>query len=301
MTTALIVDDSSVDRELVSSLLQASTSLVLNFADDGADALRQLATAEPDIIVTDLHMPEVDGLRLVETVREEHAHVPIVLITGQGSENLAVKALRSGAASYVPKKSLSDDLVLTVMHVLSLARADQSTQAVQRCWMDTKCSFRIPNDYNLIPALVKQLRDIVESMQLLDNAGHLQLALALEEAISNALYHGNLELTSDQLESVGYDLENPDGENIVDTRIAQPPYSDRHVHVEADITRERAKFTIRDEGPGFDFAAAPSPEAVLAAGTICGRGLAQMQLFSDDISFNARGNEVILVKHATRN
>ena len=122
MTKALIVDDSSVDRELVSSLLQASTSLHLAFADDGAQAMAELKSAAPDIIITDMHMPQVDGLRLVEAVRQDMAYVPIVLITGLGSEALAVQALKAGAASYVPKASLSSDLVPTVMHVLSVAR-----------------------------------------------------------------------------------------------------------------------------------------------------------------------------------
>ena len=135
MTHPLIV-------ELVSTLLRASTSLQLVFADDGAQAIAQLQSATPDIIVTDMHMPQVDGLRLVEAVRQDFAHVPIVLITGQGSESLAVQALKAGAASYVPKASLSSDLVPTVMHVLSVARADQNVKAVQSCWQETQLLVR---------------------------------------------------------------------------------------------------------------------------------------------------------------
>lgn len=296
MTTALIVDDSKIDRELVRTLLQTSTSLDVAFADNGADALQQLAKSEPDMIITDLHMPEVDGLRLVETVREQHAQVPIVLITGQGSENLAVQALKTGAASYVPKVSLATELVPTVMQVLALSRADRGVRAVQRCWQDTRCTFQLPNDYNLITPLVQQLRQLVEAMQLFDETECVQLSIALEEALSNALYHGNLELTSEQLDSVGYDLDEPDAENVVDVRIAEPPYRDRHIVVEAEMTRESVRFTIRDEGPGFDYSALPAPEEVVASGSLRGRGLAQMRLFSDELTFNDSGNEVVILK-----
>ena len=296
MTTALIVDDSKIDRELVATLLQGSTSLQVAFADDGADALRQLAKSEPDMIITDLHMPEVDGLRLVETVREQHAHVPIVLITGQGSENLAVQALKTGAASYVPKVSLATELVPTVMQVLALSRADRGVKAVQRCWQETRCVFQIPNDYNLITPLVQQLRQLVEAMQLFDETECVQLSIALEAALSNALYHGNLELSSEQVHSVGYDLNDPDAENVVDSRILEPPYRDRSIFINAEMTRDAVTFTIRDEGPGFDHRQLPDPEAVVASGQLSGRGLAQMRLFSDELTFNDPGNEVMLRK-----
>ena len=108
---------------MVQTLLLESTSLEVAFADDGQAALAQLAKELPDIIVTDLHMPNVDGLHLVQAVRREFPSVPVVLITGQGSEDLAVQALKAGAASYVPKRSLSAELVPTVMQVLALARA----------------------------------------------------------------------------------------------------------------------------------------------------------------------------------
>jgi CheY-like chemotaxis protein len=120
MTTALIVDDSTVDRELVKTLLRDKTSLEVQFANDGADALRQISQTQPDIIITDLHMPHVNGLKLVESVQASYSTIPIVLITAHGSEDLAVQALKKGAASYVPKASLAKDLVQTVMHVLAV-------------------------------------------------------------------------------------------------------------------------------------------------------------------------------------
>jgi anti-sigma regulatory factor (Ser/Thr protein kinase) len=154
----------------------------------------------------------------------------------------------------------------------------------------------LPNDYNLVSPLVNQLKQIVEAMQLFDVTEGVQLSMALEEAISNAIYHGNLELTADELRSVSYDLTDPDATNIVDERRESMPYMERYVHVEAWLTRAEARFVIRDQGPGFDHRSAPSPEEVVASGERSGRSLTHMQLFSDDIRFNETGNEVTLVK-----
>lgn len=298
MTTALIVDDSSVDRELVRSLLQRGSSLDIEFADDGAAALDRISESPPSIVITDLHMPNVDGLQLVETIHEKYAAIPVVLITGKGSEDLAVQALKKGAASYVPKADLASELFRTVMQVLAIARANQSLKEVQACWNATRCTFELPNDYNLISPLVKQVMQIVEGMQLFDDTERVRLAVALEEAISNALYHGNLELTSDQIHSDGYDLADPDAPTIVDTRRSSSPYKDRRIFVMADLDRTQVRFNIRDEGPGFDHAAVPTPEEVVASGELQGRGLAKMHLFTDELLFNDEGNQVTLVKRS---
>ncbi len=100
MTSVLIVDDSPVDRQLVSGLIKAQSALDIRHAADGKLALDVMGRETPDIVITDMHMPEMNGLKLVEATRSRFPHVPIVLITGQGSEELAVAALQAGAASY---------------------------------------------------------------------------------------------------------------------------------------------------------------------------------------------------------
>lgn len=297
MTTVLIVDDSSVDRELARSLLQKSSSLDVDFADDGAVALHKIAEKQPDLVITDLHMPNVNGLDLVEEIHLKYPSIPVVLITGKGSEDLAVLALKHGAASYVPKTELANDLFRTTMQVLAVARAEQNLRELRSCWVETSCHFRLPCDYNLIAPQVKQLTQMIENMQLLDRTEVVRVAMALEEAISNAMYHGNLELTTEDLANIGYDLDAPDTDTIIDIRRKTKPYCDRSIHVQADFSRDRIRVAVEDEGPGFDHAAAKAPEDVIADGTLTGRGLAKMQLFCDEVTFNESGNVVTLIKH----
>ena len=65
------------------------------------------------MILTDLVMPDMEGLELVRRVRAEHPQIPVILVTAYGSEDVAMQALRAGAANYIPKKQLARDLVPT--------------------------------------------------------------------------------------------------------------------------------------------------------------------------------------------
>ena len=66
-----------------------------------------IAAEKPDIVVSDLQMPEMDGLELVETIRREHPGLPVILMTAHGSEETAIQALRKGATNYVAKRNLA--------------------------------------------------------------------------------------------------------------------------------------------------------------------------------------------------
>src|SRR5262245_56312694 len=130
MAKVLVVDDSPVDRRLAGSCLErrqavtgghTPTDLAPVFAANGREALDVIAREAPDLVVTDLLMPEMDGLELVREVRRRHPLLPVILVTAHGSEEVALEALRQGAASYVPKRNLTQDLLETVETVLALA------------------------------------------------------------------------------------------------------------------------------------------------------------------------------------
>src|SRR5688572_5277872 len=100
MATILVVDDCLTDRRRAGGLLRRAGYEVA-YAGDGREALEQVAAHPPDAVVTDLQMPELDGLGLVTAIARDHPLVPVVVVTSQGSETAAVQALQAGAASYV--------------------------------------------------------------------------------------------------------------------------------------------------------------------------------------------------------
>ena len=91
-------------------------------ATDGVDALRKLAAARFDVIVTDVNMPVMDGLKLVRRIRTDaiHKDVPIVIITTEGAETDRKRALELGANAYVVKPIQAPMVIATVKELLKI-------------------------------------------------------------------------------------------------------------------------------------------------------------------------------------
>src|SRR5215467_12614868 len=126
MAKILVVDDSLMDRTLASKLLEKHTGWTVAHAEHGRAALVVLERETFDLVLTDLQMPEMNGLELVSAIRAQHTYVPVILMTAHGSEEIAMQALQRGAASYVPKQNLALDLVETAESVLTVATAERN-------------------------------------------------------------------------------------------------------------------------------------------------------------------------------
>ncbi|CAN5925194.1 N/A [soil metagenome] len=106
----LVVDDSPIDRRLASGLLTRA-GFTARLAENGHEALTALEAERAELVITELIMPEMDGLTLVESICSRYPDIPVILMTGGGSEDIAVRALQRCAASYVPKRELARSLV----------------------------------------------------------------------------------------------------------------------------------------------------------------------------------------------
>ncbi len=291
MPRVLVVDDSAVDRARAAGLLQQFPGLTVEFATDGAEALERLAHHAPDLVLTDLIMPGMDGLELVGQIVSRHPLIPVILMTGRGSEETAVRALKAGAASYVPKSLLAPMLVETVESVLEAAQEERHAIRLMGCLTHSETCFRIDNDASLIGPLIKHLHRTLRTIGTCDHASGIRVCVALEEAINNALYHGNLEIDST--------VRAGDAEmyrQLVAERLATAPFRDRWIDVQARFTCREATFLVRDQGPGFDPASLPDPTEPANLEKASGRGLLLMRTFMDSVQYNGRGNEVIMVK-----
>ena len=197
MPNILIVDDSAVDRKLTGSLLAKFPAVQVTYAVDGADALTKMEQASNDVVLTDLIMPNMDGLTLVERIRQRFPLIPAVLMTSRGTEDLAVKALQQGAASYVPKGSLPHEIWETLQHVLDAADRQRCHSRLMKFMTNSTCTFELDNDRTLVAPLVGYLQHHLSLFGICNESDQMRVAVAIDEALMNALYHGNLELTSD--------------------------------------------------------------------------------------------------------
>jgi CheY-like chemotaxis protein len=293
MAIVLVVDDSAVDRRLVGGMLSKVPGLAVQFAADGREALAFIEAEQPDLVVTDLVMPELNGLELVSAVVDRFPQIPIILMTGKGSEEIAVAALKAGAASYVPKTALNQLLVETALDILAMTQDRKTCQRLMECLGTGEFAFTLGNDADLIPSLVSYVQNIALSVGLCDESDCVRVCIALEEALRNAMFHGNLEISSDVREG------DPDRyADMLTARLASDPWRQRRLHVQVRVSRKQGTFVVRDEGPGFDPKSLPDPTDPANLEKVSGRGLLLMRTFMDEVRFNSTGNEVTMVKNA---
>ena len=120
---ALVVDDSTAMRKQLCYALQRVVGMDTVEASDGADAWRKLCSAAFDIVITDINMPLMDGLKLVALLRAGgvHQRVPVVVITTEGAEADRKRAMSLGASAYLVKPVQANQVVETVRALLRMS------------------------------------------------------------------------------------------------------------------------------------------------------------------------------------
>lgn len=290
MARILIVEDSVTHAEQLQGLL-VEAGYDTTLARDGLEALQLLSQAQPDLMVADYMMPEMDGLQLIETVRTNYPRIPSILVAARGSEDIAAEALQRGAAGYIPKRRISSDLLRTVQKLLGASSICRHHQQLAACCVTAECQFVLTSNPELLAPLVALFRETMTKLQMADDSTLIRISVGLTEALDNALFHGNFELSSDLRDGDG--LAWREG---IKARRNESPYQDRKIYVQSHITRNEARFTIRDEGRGFDPSTLPATPDPAHLERSSGRGIILMRAFLDEVTFNATGTEVTLVK-----
>lgn len=286
----LVVEDSPTQAREMQLLLEEAGFLAESVHDaDGA--LARIRAVQPDVIVTDLIMSGMSGLDLIEVVRRDYPFVPIVLVTAFGSERVAAQALRAGAASYVPKRDVLEDLVPTLRGILEISVGRHDQHRALGCLSRMEASFALGNDTSMVGPLVRHLEEILISTRFCDAAGLIRIGVAVREALFNAIERGNLEIGRDTSSE-----PEPARHELLERRLHEFPYCDRRVHLTARLSPAEVAYVIRDEGPGFDLDALPDPDESETIGCDSGRGLQLIRTFMDEVSQAEGRNALTLVK-----
>lgn len=295
MTTILVVDDSTVDRTYAAGLLAKEGTWEIIEAADGKSALAMIKESAPDVIVTDLQMPELNGLELIAEVRKSHSHIPVIMMTSKGSEEIAVEALQAGASSYVPKRSISTMLNDTVQRVLAAMQENRKRSELMNRLSERTESYVLENDVNLVMAMSRHLQSLLADSWGLDRTDRMRTGTALEEALLNAMYHGNLEVSSELKEQDHLAFY-----ALAEERRQSAPWIDRKINVQIWMNSQEARIVIRDDGNGFDPGTLPDPTDPENLARPFGRGVMLMRAFMDSVTFNEKGNEVTMYRKRFR-
>ncbi|WP_166830891.1 response regulator [Thalassoroseus pseudoceratinae] len=290
MSSLLLVEDSLTQATQIRLTLKKAGYDVY-VAENGRLALDVLRTHEPDLVLTDLQMPEMDGLELVDAVRRDHPHLPVVLMTSHGSDDIAIQALRHGAASYLPKSRLDHSMIDTLEDILESMRVADTKDRVQRCLVARSLEFRMENDPTLITSVATHVEQELKNAEFGDDTVRMQIIVALRNALDHAMFFGNLALDpSTRLE----------GELIfreaAENQRAMPPFSDRSVWLTVRINDDEVRLVVQHEGEGTASIFLPESNGDADLEDPLQRSLILIQTFMDEISVDASGKELTLIR-----
>jgi len=116
MLSILVVEDSPTMRQLIGFALRRIPDSKVLESPDGVDALKKLSTEKIDLILADINMPVMDGLKLLSLVRENASYksIPVIMITTEGAQEDRNKAMALGANAYLTKPIQTQELIKTV-------------------------------------------------------------------------------------------------------------------------------------------------------------------------------------------
>jgi CheY-like chemotaxis protein len=296
MTMVLIAEDSPTQAVQIRGLLE-SGGYQAQVVGNGIEALAAIAAQPPIAVLTDLDMPQMNGLDLVTAVRRDYAHIPVILMTAFGSEEIAIQALQAGAASYVPKKNLSTDLISTLREVLEVARAVQEDARLAEYLSGLEAQFELTSAAASVMPIVGYLQDAMARLHLGDENERLRLGVALDAAIQNAIYYGNLEFTPEELHELQHlDDAGKAFHRQIHERSVLSPYCDRKVVVRLAVSPSEVTCEVRHSGPGYDAKAALDGDDVVEMDGEHAPGWLLIKSLLGKVTFSANGQQVTLSK-----
>jgi CheY-like chemotaxis protein len=295
MAAILLAEDSPTHTALMRSLLSEDGHTV-ECVTNGQEAMESIQQTLPDLVITDLRMPEMNGQQLVQEIASGYPRIPTIVVTARGSENLAVDALALGAANFVPKNSLSMLLAHVVRQTLKMARVDafygQFTGQLQR----PEYSFTLYNHVRSIePAVLFVIQSLAASARM-DATQRVRVGTALASAIFNAICYGNLEVEDDDTFVSRLLAGDPSGEADLDSRSETAPYRDLEVQLKVSVGDDDTRILVSHDGNGRLTRMTPAPGTPESFELEQCRGLMLMTSVMDDIVFHSDYTEVVMIK-----
>jgi DNA-binding response OmpR family regulator len=293
-STIVVIDDEELIRYSLQKKLTRFGYNVISL-DKAEDALYLLKTEKEDIdlVITDIKLRKMDGIELLQHLNMLDRPLPVLIITGQGNIEDAIRALRYGARDFIRKPFDINEVTSIVRSILRGEQEKQLADVFGQFMGYEKRIFTIPVDSSLCNVISYELTKNLPAVGLCNRTTAENISLALREAISNAMFHGNLEIPSHVREQSGIKGFNEE----IERRKNVKRYKDRTVTINYELTRDFVEYVIEDEGPGFDYQSLPDPRNPENFFKDSGRGLLIIQVHMDEINWNGRGNVIKLRKY----
>jgi CheY-like chemotaxis protein/anti-sigma regulatory factor (Ser/Thr protein kinase) len=284
--TLLVVADNVDTQAVILEYAKAKGHSVIS-ASTPALGLSTFDMTQPDIVITDLHFPDEEGIMLVKWIHERRPACPVVLLTDAGHGESTMEGLRAGALDYVQQPIHAEAFAQVLQRAIhSLPASVDDAPGVERL----EYLLVMGPDPGFVESTVTWL--IQGTAMGLMETRQLHLRAALQELVMNAVEHGSLELRyHDKIDAMAKDQY----DELIRQRRTDSRFRDRRVTIRAiyDKRRQTLTYQIADEGKGFNWKARlKSGYDVCPPGDASGRGIFLAHSFFSDIAYNDKGNEV---------
>lgn len=294
-TRAVVVESDDQLRERARVFLVDEMGWEAVSCANPGDVLCLVEGHPPHIILAGLHSSATDGLDLLRQLHDRAPELPVVILMGEGAEQVTLQALRFGAVGFASAQKLEEELPDILERVASAARSVRDRRRLQACLTRVELEFLLENDPAMIPTLVADVQDHMALLGFGDKSARVRLGVALEEALLNAMIHGNLEISS-ALKQEDDDLYR----RTIEERRHKRPYNRRRLRFRVRLRPHHAEFVVSDSGPGFDPGQLPDPTDPANLEKVSGRGLLLIRTFMDEVRFNSKGNRIRMLKRTAK-
>jgi len=287
----LVVEDDFPSRELLRIFVEKEGHGCLT-AEDGKPGYELFKKHSPDVIISDVRMPQMNGVELLETIRKISKDVIIVFVTGHGNEDLALRALELGANNYIKKPIDLSELKVLLKRYDTIIQTKSIESNIPELVTSRDFELEIESDLNLVQSIANYLVDKTGS--LFEAKEKIRIELGLTELLLNAIEHGNWEITSD--EKTQSLLDN----NIKDlyaSKMENPVFKNRKIHVSHKQNSKYCEWHIADEGKGFNWESLPFVSNNQFLKNNHGRGIFLSKLQFDEFEYINDGNIVRVKKY----
>ncbi len=292
--TILIVDDEEMIRDLLYEMLIESGNYRILTAKNGKEGLDITMQEDVDLVLTDLRMPVMGGMELLAELRKRQPDIAVVILTGFGRREDVIEALRLGASNFLLKPQEVEMIHTIASKILRMRIKEKLEQHIFHYFIEEKQYFEIPSDPKFTLPLIDLITENISKIGICNHVELMNIRLALDEALTNAIVHGNLEIES---RSKGATLDELLKFNdIIREKTKNEPFRSRIVKVTSHLTKEKAVFNIEDEGNGFDWKNLPMKEEEGEILANHGRGLILINAFMNEVKFNDKGNRITMIK-----
>ncbi len=290
MKKILVIDDEEPVRDVLKTALVENGYSVFE-AENGKKGVQRFIDVNPDIIITDVNMPEMSGIDVTKKIKDMKSDADVVIMTGYGTEDLVVQSLRSGATNYI-KKPVDFKELMGILDSLILKRENRRRfEVLKEIVVREEKTLSIGNNIAKIWGTVNQI--LFNLPQKIEEISVEGLKIGLYEILVNAIEHGNLGITYEEKKEA---LSSNTYNTLLKQRLEEADTAGKKVNIKSMFSRKQLQVEIEDEGNGFNYkelSFLEDPETLLSAH---GRGILLASLYFDVIEYHGPGNSVTLIK-----